>query len=116
MVALNALEGVRENMAGKSDIILTTSSSLDGWTVEDYLDTVSAHVVAGANLFRDVFAGLSDVFGGRSQAYQKELTAINDEALKRRISLRMSRCSRRSWQRSAMRSRRSLWRSQSGGG
>ena len=76
------MEGVRENMAGKSDIILTTSSSLDGWTVEDYLETVSAHVVAGTNLFRDVFAGLSDVFGGRSQAYQKELTAINDEALK----------------------------------
>ena len=64
-----------------NEVVITTSSSLEGWTIHEYVDTVSAHVVAGTNLFKDAFAGLSDAFGGRSRTYQRELQSLNDEAL-----------------------------------
>ena len=60
---------------------MTTTSSIDGWEIVDYLGMVSAHVVAGTNIFSDIFAGLSDVFGGRSETYQNQLSAINNEAI-----------------------------------
>jgi len=69
-------------MARRADIIITTSATLEGWTIHEYVDTVSAHVVGGTNMFRDLFAGLSDVFGGRSHAYQKELAALDSEVLR----------------------------------
>ena len=44
---------------------------------------VSAHIVAGTNLFSDFFASFSDVFGGRSQTYQKQLSSLYNEAIER---------------------------------
>lgn len=63
-------------------IVISTTSSLEGWTVQSHLDVVTAHVVAGANVFSDVFASFSDIFGGRSRSYQKQLASINDEAVR----------------------------------
>lgn len=63
------------------EIIITTTPTIDGANVEAYLGVLSAHVVAGTNIFSDIFAGLSDFFGGRSGTYQKQLDAINNAAI-----------------------------------
>ncbi len=59
---------------------VTTTQSLVGWKIEAYLGIVTAHVVAGTDMFTDMFASFSDLFGGRSRAYQRELGLVNDEA------------------------------------
>lgn len=63
-------------------IIATTTNSLDGWEIEEYLKPISSHIVAGTNLFSDMFAGISDIFGGRSESYQKQISSIHQEAIK----------------------------------
>lgn len=71
-------------------LVVTTTGSLEGWEIENYLGPVSAHIVAGTGFFSDFAASFSDIFGGRSQSYQKQLAAINDEAvelLKKKASL-----------------------------
>lgn len=55
------------------DVRLTTTPNLEGWRVSETLDVVTAECAFGMNLFRDMFAGMSDTFGGRSQATQKVL-------------------------------------------
>lgn len=62
-------------------MIITTTSTLQGWEIEEYLGPISSHVVAGTNIFSDTLAGFSDIFGGRSESYQKQLTAIHEESL-----------------------------------
>ncbi len=54
-------------------MILTTTPNIDGRRIRDYLGVVSADAVLGANVFRDLFAGIRDIVGGRSAAYEKEL-------------------------------------------
>jgi len=63
-----------------SDVLVSTTDELEGWEVTEYLDVVSAHVVAGTGFFSDVAASFSDVFGGRSGSYKKQLESINEEA------------------------------------
>ena len=70
-------------MANPKSILVTTTSSIDGLKIARYLKPVSAHIVAGTNFFSDFFAGFSDVFGGRSQSYQKQLTSLYNEAIER---------------------------------
>jgi uncharacterized protein YbjQ (UPF0145 family)/CDGSH-type Zn-finger protein len=70
-------------MGNQKDVLVVTTSSVDGLKVKKYLKPVSAHVVAGTNLFSDFLGGLTDFFGGRSQAYQKQLTSLYNEAIER---------------------------------
>lgn len=70
-------------MATPKDILVTTTSSLEGLKIKQYLKPVSAHIVAGTNLFSDFFASFSDVFGGRSQTYQKQLRSLYNDAIDR---------------------------------
>ncbi|MGV8879632.1 MAG: YbjQ family protein [Sphingobacteriaceae bacterium] len=70
-------------MANPKNVLVITTSSVDGLKIKKYLKPVSAHIVAGTNLFNDFFGGLTDVFGGRSQTYQKQLTSLYDEAIER---------------------------------
>lgn len=70
-------------MTNPKDILVTTTSSVDGLSIKQYLKPISAHIVAGTNLFSDFFASLSDVFGGRSQTYQKQLSSLYNEAINR---------------------------------
>ena len=65
----------------KHRILVTTTASLDGWAIKRYLGVVSGHVVAGTGFFSDLFASFTDVFGGRSQSYQRQLHAINSEVI-----------------------------------
>ena len=68
-------------MANLNEVLVVTTTSLDGIKIKQYLKPVSAHIVAGTNLFSDFLGGLSDVFGGRSYAYQKQLTSLYNEAI-----------------------------------
>lgn len=63
------------------DVLVTTTSSLEGWQIHEYLSPVSSHIVAGTNIFSDLFASISDIFGGRSASYQKQLQKINNAAI-----------------------------------
>lgn len=70
-------------MLNTQKIIVTTTPSLEGTKIIKYLKPISSHIVAGTNLFSDFLGGLSDVFGGRSESYQKQLASIYDDAITR---------------------------------
>jgi uncharacterized protein YbjQ (UPF0145 family)/predicted house-cleaning noncanonical NTP pyrophosphatase (MazG superfamily) len=65
------------------NFILSTTSTLEGYKIKKYYGTVTSHVVAGTGLFSDFAAGMSDIFGGRSESYQKQLISIKEDVLKR---------------------------------
>jgi uncharacterized protein YbjQ (UPF0145 family) len=54
-------------------MIMTTTNNLDKREVRKYLGIVTGEAILGANIFRDFFAGIRDIVGGRSGAYEKEL-------------------------------------------
>ncbi len=54
-------------------MITTTTDGVDGRTIAGYLGVVSGDAVMGTNIFRDMFAGIRDLIGGRSGSYEKEL-------------------------------------------
>ncbi|WP_339723229.1 heavy metal-binding domain-containing protein [uncultured Paraglaciecola sp.] len=55
-------------------MIVTTTNQLEGKKIEQYLGIVVGEAVMGANLFKDIFASIRDIVGGRSGAYEDELT------------------------------------------
>ena len=54
-------------------MILTTTPTIEGRRIKDYRGIVTGEAIMGANIFRDFFAGIRDIVGGRSAAYEKEL-------------------------------------------
>lgn len=54
-------------------MILSTTTTLEGKPVRQYLGIVTGEAILGANIFRDLFAGIRDIVGGRSAAYEAEL-------------------------------------------
>jgi uncharacterized protein YbjQ (UPF0145 family) len=56
-----------------ADMILTTTPGVDGRRVVRYTGVVTGEAILGANIFRDIFAGIRDIVGGRSAAYEQEL-------------------------------------------
>ncbi len=56
-------------------MLLTTTTVIDGKQIVNYHGLVSGEAILGANIFRDLFAGIRDIVGGRSAAYEKELRA-----------------------------------------
>jgi uncharacterized protein YbjQ (UPF0145 family) len=54
-------------------MLVSTTDSIEGRKIAQYLGLVSGDAVMGTNMFRDMFAGLRDIVGGRSGAYEKEL-------------------------------------------
>ncbi|MGB0682372.1 MAG: YbjQ family protein [Magnetovibrionaceae bacterium] len=59
-------------------MIVTTTDSVEGKRVIQYLGVVSGEAVMGTNVFRDFFAGIRDIVGGRSGSYEKELKKAKD--------------------------------------
>jgi uncharacterized protein YbjQ (UPF0145 family) len=53
--------------------LVVTTPSIEGRRVTRYLGIVSGEAILGANIFRDLFAGIRDIVGGRSAAYEEEL-------------------------------------------
>jgi uncharacterized protein YbjQ (UPF0145 family) len=54
-------------------MIVVTTPSMEGRRIKEYLGMVSGDAILGANIFKDLFAGIRDIVGGRSAAYEKEL-------------------------------------------
>lgn len=54
-------------------MIITTTPNIEGKSIKNYLGVVTGEAIVGANLFKDLFAGIRDLVGGRSAAYEKEL-------------------------------------------
>ena len=54
-------------------MLVTTTHTLEGKKIVKYLGMVSGEAILGANIFKDFFAGIRDIVGGRSAAYEKEL-------------------------------------------
>ncbi len=62
-------------------MLLTTTPSIDGKRITRYCGVVAGEAILGANLFKDLFAGIRDLVGGRSGTYEKELQRARDIAL-----------------------------------
>jgi uncharacterized protein YbjQ (UPF0145 family) len=54
-------------------MIMTTTPGVDGRRIVRYAGVVTGEAILGANIFRDIFAGIRDIVGGRSAAYEQEL-------------------------------------------
>jgi uncharacterized protein YbjQ (UPF0145 family) len=62
-------------------MIVTTTSSIDGKRITQYLGIVTGEAILGANIFRDMLAAVRDIVGGRSAAYERELGKAREIAL-----------------------------------
>lgn len=62
-------------------MIVTTTPTIEGKTIREYCGVVTGEAVVGANIFSDLFAGVRDIVGGRSSAYEKELAKARAIAL-----------------------------------
>lgn len=62
-------------------MITTTTPSIEGRQIKAYLGIVVGEAIVGANIFKDLFAGIRDIVGGRSGAYEQELSKARRIAL-----------------------------------
>lgn len=63
------------------EMIVTTTNAIDGKPVRHYCGIVSGEVIVGANIFRDLFAGIRDIVGGRAGAYEEVLAQAREKAI-----------------------------------
>jgi len=63
-------------------MIVTTTHDIQGKAVQEYLGIVVGETILGTNIFRDIGAGLRDIVGGRSGAYEKKMNEARDTALR----------------------------------
>lgn len=61
-------------------MIVTTTNTLEGHRIDEYIGVVTGEAILGANVIRDFFAGVRDIIGGRSGAYEKELRKAREIA------------------------------------
>jgi len=64
-----------------SEIIVTTTPSVEGRRIVRYAGLVTGEAILGANIFKDLFAGIRDIVGGRSATYERELRSARDIAV-----------------------------------
>ncbi len=62
-------------------MLVTTTNNIEGKKITKYLGLVTGEAILGANIFKDFFAGIRDIVGGRSSAYEKELRQAKDIAV-----------------------------------
>ena len=63
-------------------MILTTTPTIEGKSIKEYLGVITSENVLGINFVKDIFGGFTDFFGGRSNTYEAELKKARDLALK----------------------------------
>ncbi|MFV0361452.1 heavy metal-binding domain-containing protein [Tropicimonas sp.] len=63
-------------------MIVTTTPGIEGRRISEYLGIVVGEAILGANVFRDIFAGITDIIGGRSGAYEHSLAEARSTALR----------------------------------
>lgn len=62
-------------------MLVTTTHTIEGKQVTDYFGLVSGEAIMGANVFKDIFASIRDIVGGRSATYEKELRRAKELAI-----------------------------------
>lgn len=62
-------------------MIITTTSVIEGYPVQQYLGVATGEVIMGANVVRDFLASITDIVGGRSGAYESKLQEARDAAM-----------------------------------
>lgn len=62
-------------------MIITTTNTIEGHSIREYKGVVFGEVITGVNMFRDIGAGLQNIFGGRSVGYEEELAEARTSAL-----------------------------------
>lgn len=62
-------------------VIVTTTPTIEGQPIREYLGIVTGEVIVGANLFRDLFANIRDIVGGRSGSYERILADARNQAI-----------------------------------
>lgn len=62
-------------------MIITTTNSIEGKKIKEYLGIVTGETIIGANIFKDFLASFRDIVGGRSESYEKVLKEAKDLAL-----------------------------------
>ncbi|MDR7088776.1 MULTISPECIES: heavy metal-binding domain-containing protein [Cellvibrio] len=62
-------------------MLMTTTPSVEGKNITRYCGVVAGEAILGANLFKDLFAGIRDLVGGRSATYERELQKAREIAL-----------------------------------
>jgi uncharacterized protein YbjQ (UPF0145 family) len=62
-------------------MLLTTTPTVEGRTIAEYRGIVTGEAILGANIFKDLFAGIRDIVGGRSGAYEQELNKARQIAM-----------------------------------
>jgi uncharacterized protein YbjQ (UPF0145 family) len=62
-------------------MIVTTTNIVQGQVIDAYLGIVTGETILGANIMKDVFAGIRDIVGGRSAAYEQELRKAREIAM-----------------------------------
>ena len=63
-------------------MLLTTTNLIEGKPIQQYLGIVTAETIIGANIFKDIFAGIRDIVGGRSGTYERVIEEARTSALK----------------------------------
>ena len=63
-------------------MLITTTHELDGYVIREYRGIVMGEAIIGANIFRDLLAGIRDIVGGRSGAYENALKEARETALR----------------------------------
>ena len=64
-----------------SAVIVTTTPSVEGRSITQYKGIVTGEAIMGANIFKDLFAGIRDIVGGRSATYERELRRAREMAM-----------------------------------
>ncbi len=64
-----------------STVIITTTPTVEGRSITGYQGIVTGEAIMGANIFKDLFAGIRDIVGGRSATYERELRRARDIAI-----------------------------------
>lgn len=72
----------RKPRKGSDRMIVTTTQAVEGHRITAYHGIVVGEAILGANVFRDVFAGITDILGGRSGAYEESLGEARATALR----------------------------------
>ncbi|WP_153795997.1 heavy metal-binding domain-containing protein [Foetidibacter luteolus] len=62
-------------------MLLTTTNAIEGQPVQQYLGIISSETIIGANIFKDLFAGLRDIVGGRSGTYERVIEEAKQTAM-----------------------------------
>ena len=62
-------------------IIVSTTPTLEGRPIQEYMGIITGEVIVGANLFRDLFANIRDIVGGRSGSYERILADARRQAI-----------------------------------